>query len=125
MKHAPHLYARALAELIAEGKHKNIEENFLALLKKNRDLKHLPKIIQLAERNLVAQDGGREVVVETAHPVSDIKKKIHALLKPHDIVREETNPELLSGMRITINGERQIDGSLKTQLDQLFGTHRI
>jgi len=127
MKYTPRLYAKALTTLLlekhSEANEKDFLKNLLLLLEKNGDKKHLPEIIRLTERELAAKEGGREVLVETARKIPDLKKKLHHLLKPHDIVKEEINEELLAGARITINGESQIDASMKSQISSLFGAH--
>jgi F0F1-type ATP synthase delta subunit len=121
MKYTPHLYARALTSLLEKGLSKTEEDsvvqNLLALLKRNGDLKHLPKIISLAEHQLIENQGGRNITIETARPIPDIKKKIHFLLRANDVVEEKINPAILAGVRVVINGESQIDASLKSQLD--------
>lgn len=127
MRHPARLYAQALTSLLEKGVSKNKEEemaqNLLALLKKNGDSKKLSEIIHLAEKILVTRDGGREVVIETAHPIPDLKKKLHKLLTAHDIVEERINPMILAGVRVTVNGETQIDASLRSELDKLFASH--
>ncbi len=112
-----------LLEKHSEAKEEDFLKNLLLLLQENGDMKHLLEIIRLTERELVAQEGGREVLVETARKIPDIRKKLRHLLKPHDIVKEEINEEILAGARITMNGESQIDASMKSQINSLFGTH--
>ena len=124
MKHSSRLYARALSQLIAQTDRSHeaekISKNFLALLKRNGDSRKIREIIQLTEIELAHQKGGRHIVVETARPMDDIRKQLKAWLRPEDIVEEKINSTLVAGVRLTIDGETQVDASLKSQLDQLF-----
>lgn len=124
MKYKPTIYAQALAEAIIENKGKGEAEmlkNFLALVRRNGDESQLRKIVDEADRLIRRSTGVRKVVVESARP---LKKPAATLLKNFlkegDVVQEKVNPELVAGMRITLDDELQFDGSLKGKLDKLF-----
>ena len=121
MKYKSKIYAKALADLISESKDKHMVENFLSLLKKNRDFKRAKEIIVLAENELLKKTGNRRIILETARETEtkDILKKN---IKKGDILEEKINPDLVAGLKVTINGERQIDFSLKNKLDNIFLT---
>ncbi|MEK7187216.1 MAG: F0F1 ATP synthase subunit delta [Patescibacteria group bacterium] len=120
MKYSARFYAKALAEVIHDGKEKDAASHLVSILKKNGDLKHLPEIIRLTEKALIEKDGGRSVVIETARPIADIEKKLHSFLKKEDSIETKVNPDLVAGVRVTINGESQIDASLQSELSKLL-----
>lgn len=113
MKHKASVYAKALA--IADPK-KFKMESFLRLLEKNGDAKKLKEVIALAEKMLLAKNGNKKIVIETARP---LKKKI-AIAKKGDVVEEKISPGLIAGMKVIVDGERQLDFSMKNILDNIF-----
>jgi len=124
MKYPVTAYAKALGEAITatEGRrNEEIIKNFLALVRKNGDEARLPKILHETEQFLREKDGTKQFVVESARP---LEKRAEALFKgmekPGDSFEEKIDPELIAGVKITVNGERQFDGSLKGKLDKLF-----
>jgi F0F1-type ATP synthase delta subunit len=132
MKHAPHVYAKALVEVLEDAskaqhetkaKDDEIAKNFLALVRKNGDESHLKKILEEASRFARGKTGVRKVTVESARALKPAQKEtIKKFLKPGDIVEERIDPELIAGIRITLNDELQFDGSLRNKLNQAFGS---
>ena len=124
MKYSHHLYAQALAAVIADAKGAEAErfaKNFLALIHKNGDEAHARKILEEAARLLRGKKGVRKVTIGTARQMPPKQKTIlKAFLKPSDVVEERIDPDLIAGVRITIDDEKQFDGSLKGKLDKLF-----
>ena len=143
MKYSIHDYARALALAIEaagtgtgvkgtkgaqsaqeKSTHKKsaIERNFLALVRKNGDEVRLLKIVDEAARLLRSKGGERDVRIESARALSASQEKIvHRLVKAGDSVRYATNPDLIAGVKVTVNDEIQFDGTMKAKLDTLFG----
>jgi len=105
MKHKAKEYAKALAEV----KKFNLK-NFLRLLEKNGDRKKLKEIVALAEKMLY-----RKITIETARKV-----KVAWPKKKSDLIEEKINPSLIAGVKITVNGEKQLDFSLKNKLEKIF-----
>lgn len=105
MKYKAKDYARAIA-----GVKKFDPKVFLRLLEKNGDLKKAKAIIAELEKL-----NHRKVVIETAR-----KTKTTWDFGKNDIVEEKVNLELVAGAKITINGEKQIDFSLKNKLEKIF-----
>lgn len=117
MKYSPKLYAQAL--IAAKGN--KVISNFLDLLRRNRDEKKLPQIITEAENLLLLKSGKRKVIIESARPLNDNQKKLlQKILKPGDVLEEKISPELIAGVKITINGELQFDGTLARKLKKMF-----
>ena len=123
MKYSVNAYAKALAEAALDGKAHAPEviKNFLALVRKNGDEAHMRSIIAAAERFMWKKSALRKVTVESARK---LKQPVHALFREiigsNDVVEERINAALVAGVRITINEEMQLDGSLRGTLDKLF-----
>jgi F0F1-type ATP synthase delta subunit len=124
MRYSTQNYAKALASAVSQAKPEDntrIIRNFKRLLRKSGDETHAEKIVKEAERMLLFQGGGREIVFESARPlVVPPHKSFPGFTTREDIVTLRTNPDLVAGVRVTVNGEREFDGSLKGKLDKLF-----
>jgi F0F1-type ATP synthase delta subunit len=125
MKYPSSIYAKALAEVIADKRitdSDSVVRNVLALVERNGDGAHLGEILADAAKFARRNEGVREVVLESARPMSDAQRKaLTALVDARDVVREVIDPGLVAGVRIVVDDERQYDGSLKGKLDKLFG----
>jgi hypothetical protein len=82
----------------------------LRLLQKNGDMKKAKEIIALIKKSLY-----RNITIETARKVQMKWPK-----QKSDLVEEKIAPGLIAGARITIDGERQLDFSLKNKLKNIF-----
>lgn len=129
MKYPGYIYAKALSDAIAGAENKSaaerekIAENFIAMVRRNGDEMHLPKILEEAARFVRGKRGIHKVTIESARPLKpEQKKSLRQFIKEGDVVEEHINPELIAGVKIIVNDERQFDGSLKGKLDKLFGT---
>jgi F0F1-type ATP synthase delta subunit len=125
MKHPAQLYARALAAVLAKKpppeKRKKILRNFLELLRKNNDERLLKKIVPEAERLILEQQGGRKIVLESARPLKRRHKELlRKILRRSDAVEEKVSPGLVAGLKITVNGETQFDGTLAGKLKRML-----
>ena len=125
MKYSLKNYGQSLAEAILEnqGVQKDaVAKNFMRMLEKNGDEVHAGKIVREAERILRRVDRVRSVTIEAARPLSaGAKKSLAGFVKSGDVVDYRVNPELVAGVRIIIDDEREFDGSLRGKLDKLFG----
>src|SRR3989344_841986 len=123
MKSKPKIYARVLVDVMMSkkntGNEKKIVDNFLKLLKKNVDVKNAMEIIRLAEVFILQKTGNKKITLETAREIGR-KNIFKEIVRRHDIVEEKIDPELIAGIRITVNGEKQLDFSLKNKLDKIF-----
>ncbi len=125
MKYQPKYYATALVETLANKTsaehHKAVAKKFLELVAKNGDGNSLRKIISQAEKLIRVKTGERKVEIESARALTPAQKKsllhfVHA----KDTVEEKINPELIAGVKITLDEESQLDFSLRRKLDRLF-----
>lgn len=125
MKYSVHTYARALVEAIEDPNISDsvIEKNFLALVKKYGDEGHLARILEEASRLARGKSGMRKVSIDSARALSASQKEhLAQFIKPHDEVEERIDPELIAGIKITVNDELQFDGSLKNKLNKVLGS---
>ncbi len=111
MKVKPKLYAQA----IVDARKFNMG-NFLRLLEKNGDMKKLKHITALVEKMLLAKSGNQKIMLETARALH----KKFKVGKRGDVVEEKINPDLIAGIKIIVNGEKQLDFSLQKKLNEIF-----
>lgn len=126
MRYSPDNYAKAFLAAIANKapeEQQSAIRRFLAAVKKFGDAGNLNKILAALELAITKERGGREVVMESAREVlPQLRKELEAKFKPEDLIRERTNPTLIAGIRILIDGEWMVDVSLKRRLEKLFST---
>jgi len=125
MRYSPSLYARAFAEVAAKplsaAEEKRAIENFIQLIKKSGDWGSIDKIIATTEKLTRQKIGVRKFVFETARPLGKMLERLHKeLTKPTDVIEEKVNPSLVAGVKITVDDEREWDGSLAQKLEKLF-----
>ncbi|OGZ02334.1 MAG: hypothetical protein A2946_02460 [Candidatus Liptonbacteria bacterium RIFCSPLOWO2_01_FULL_53_13] len=125
MKYHYRIYAKALAataakhlspEAVTKGAH-----HFLAVLERNGDRAALPKIVALAEELFLKRGGKKKVVVESARPlVAHARAELENKFAKGDVIEEKIVPSLIAGVRITVNGEEQLDMSFSHKMNKLF-----
>ena len=125
MKYPPKTYAKAFSEaaknLRSVEKQDAMVKKLIEIAIKNGDGSQLQKIAAYAEKIMREETGKQKIVVESARPLHRRKNElVKHIAKTGDIIEEKTNPALVAGVKITINDERQFDGSLKRKLDKLF-----
>jgi len=134
MKYKTKDYAKALADILSDpafakataGDEKKIDENkisggFIKLLERQNDLKKSKEIIELAEFLLAKKNNKKLVTFETARKLSEAQRKM--LLKSTeagDIIKEKINPELMAGVKIIVDNEKQLDQTLLKKINSLF-----
>jgi len=123
MKYKSKLYAQALAEILAEKKlvltDKKLVDNFLNLLAKNGDLKKAKEIIALAETIYLKKSGNKKFILETARELGK-NNILKGFAKEGDALVHKISPEMVAGIKITINNEKQLDFSLQKKLNEIF-----
>jgi len=123
MKYKVKDYATALAEILSENKFsdKKISQGLIKLLERQNDLKKSKEIIDLAEFLLAKKNNKKSITFETARELSASQRKI--LLKSTekgDIITEKINPELIAGVKIIVDDEKQLDQTLLKKINKLF-----
>lgn len=123
MKYSPKIYAKALVELILSKQTPiQIKKNtagFLEFLAKNGDRKKASQIISLAEGLFYEKTGKRKIVLEIARKIEK-KNLLKDFFQEGDMVKEKINPELIAGIKVIINNNKQLDFSLKNKLEKIF-----
>ncbi len=93
------------------------------LLRKNRDLARLERILKEFEKQWLRESGLRKVEIESAAPASGkLKEEIKKILGEKILFSEKVNAGILAGVKILVDGELMIDASAKRQLDQILGS---
>ncbi|MBI3273672.1 MAG: F0F1 ATP synthase subunit delta [Candidatus Colwellbacteria bacterium] len=124
MKYSPKTYAAALM-----GALKNVPENsqslllrrFLEIITKNGDWAGIRKILSAVSEFSVRESGGRMVKLEFARAVpADFISKLSSVFRAEDYIEVAINTQLVAGVRLTIDGEKEFDGSLQKKLNRLF-----
>lgn len=124
MKYAPNQYAKAFMSVVARApttKRAEFTKRFLRSVQKNGDLSRIRQILNAIERHFVAERGGAWVRLEFARPqpecaVAALRERFGA----RDHVEVAVRPELVAGVRITQNGDTELDYSLARKLKKLF-----
>lgn len=124
MRYSIESYAKALAEVVLHAKGKDdaaIAKNFFALLQKNNDETRVRKILEAAERFIHRGSGTRKVILESARSLRRSPKSLlKDIVRPGDAIEERIDPSLIAGVKIVVNDELQLDGSLRGKLDAMF-----
>lgn len=121
MKYAPHIYAKALVEVLEDPRVKTetATKNFIALVRKNGDEAHVRKILEEASRFSRGRDGIRKVTIASARALTAAQDAdVRRFLEKGDVVEKRIEPDLVAGVKIIIDDELQFDGSLKKKLDR-------
>ena|SRR3989338_3990644 len=113
MKYSPAVYAKAFWEVRPDA------ERFLNVVHKNGDFSRVDKIVAALEAIATHEQGGRMINLEFARE-TELAEKFK--FKSHDHVRVAINPALVAGVRITIDGEQELDQSLQRKLNTLWHT---
>lgn len=123
------LYAKALAEVILASEKArggrastdSIVKNFVQFLEKNGQMHGAKEILNLAEDFLLVKQGKRKITFETARRLTaDHRAKLKEFVEEGDIVKEKVNHELIAGVKITINNEKQFDNSMLNKINNLL-----
>lgn len=128
MNYSAKLYAKAFTETLLEKDKILVDQkikNFLELIKKNRDQRKLKEIIRLADKFINQRTGRRKLLIESARPLSPENEKIvNTIAKPSDSLEKKVNPDIIAGLKITINDELLLDGSFSKKLTKILNAPR-
>lgn len=119
MKYPIKIYAKALAESLIgkkEDGQKKILNNFVALVERNRDESKLKKILEKAQNIYLKKTGKNRISIEFARENEKHLKLLKTFIKEGDVLEEKINPDLIAGVKIILNGEKQFDYSLSKKI---------
>lgn len=130
MRYSINNYVEAFTEVMAGAsslpaqagdKKDKLTASFLKLLQKTGDIKHAKKILEAVHKKIINKKGGKWVNIETARKISESQNKsLKHKFSEKDHVEFKINPELVAGVRITVNGEEELNNSLQNKLNKLF-----
>lgn len=124
MKYSPQTYAEALESVLATtpaGEEDQVLKDFAAVIKKHGDQGSGEHIAHAFEALSVRKDGGRMVILETARVLPDLElDKLKKSFGPKDRLTIKQNPELVAGVRIIIDSERELDMTMAGKLEKMF-----
>src|SRR3989338_9317744 len=123
MRYSVNNYVEAFAEVVKEVPQDKAVNGLLRLLVRTGDIKHSGKILESIHKKLVIEKGGKWVNVEVAREQMPKKGLLKSKFSGKDYIDYKINPELVAGMRITINGEEEVDNSLHNKLKKLFNNN--
>lgn len=118
-------YAKALSDVLSEKatdlESKKKAGNFLKLLEKNGDMRKAKEIINLTETIFFNKTGRKKITLESARKLNETQRKELKFLETSgDITEEKINKNLIAGIKIIINGNKQFDASLQKKLQNIF-----
>ncbi|MGA2418118.1 MAG: F0F1 ATP synthase subunit delta [Candidatus Staskawiczbacteria bacterium] len=123
------LYATALAEILSgpafakasAGEEKKIIDNFVKILVSAGLEKKSKEILDLAEKYLLAKQGKNKITFEIARRITaENRALLKQFVKEGDVVKEKVNHELIAGVKIIINNEKQFDNSMLSKLNNIL-----
>lgn len=120
---SPSFWARAFRKALREADmpEQKLADNLAAAIQRHAGAAHRLRIAESVSQELVHHHGGRWVVVETARPLTNaLREKVRKAFSSKDYIEERVRPEIISGMRIIVDGEKEFDGSLKRKLDEVL-----
>jgi F-type H+-transporting ATPase subunit delta len=125
-KISPKQYAMALYQAVKDKPADQLNQtfdNFLKLVRQNKDWKNLNKIVNAFTKVYLAEENMSEATVITAREISEallakIKKWLESLSQTSVSLKKEVDPSLLGGLVVRQN-DTIMDASLKTKLKKL------
>ncbi|MDP2668990.1 MAG: F0F1 ATP synthase subunit delta [bacterium] len=123
MRYPAEAYAKAFSEALTEhpSKKDHIIKSFLGAVSKNGDWPAIEKILNLITQKITHGSGGRVVSAEFARPLSD--KMISEFKKQFpagDHVEISVKPGLIAGVRVLVDGEKELDMTLAKKINKLL-----
>ena len=116
-------YATALFESLSEAKPSEQEmvlKSFAAILARNYDRSLFAKIAMQLKKLERSKAGAHDVVVTSARALApSVLQQIGEKVGKNSRIREVIDPWVLGGMKVLINDELVIDGTLKTRIARM------
>lgn len=116
-------YATAfVSALKGTGSKEKILEKFIETIRRHNNWSRRHQILAACEKKWRRAEGKSLVIIESARELSTVQRtQLLAQFKNknHD-VEYTINPSLIAGVKILINDEKQLDGSLNNKLRKIF-----
>lgn len=116
-------YAAAfISALTGTGAKEKIVERFIETIRRHNDWSRRHQIIAACEKKWRKIEGKSLITIESARELS---KERYAQLTKHfkdkkSDIESRINPSLIAGVKILIDDEKQLDGSLNSKLQKIF-----
>ncbi|MFH1769256.1 MAG: F0F1 ATP synthase subunit delta [Parcubacteria group bacterium] len=124
MRYSSTMYATAFWDVLStapEANHGHMIRNFVKLVSKNGDLSRSNTIIEEIQKIYVAKEGGRMIKLEFARKQPEtLINQLKQGFTEDDLIQIEINPSLVAGVRVTIDGESELDKTMRRKLTRLF-----
>ena len=124
MRYSSRMYAAAFAASLRGANAQDYERRvsrFVALLAKNGDLGRAGAVVEEFEKITSQRNGGHYITLEFARAVDKEKESaLKTQFSEKDIFKRTITPSLIAGVRMTVDGDRELDVSLAGKLTQLF-----
>ncbi len=120
------LYADAfIAAIKGTGGKEKIVERFIEAIRRHNDWSRRHQILTACEKKWRRAEGRTLVTIESARELSkEQRAKLTKQFKDkHHDVEYKTNPSLIAGVKILIDDEKQLDGSLRRKLNEIFSSN--
>ncbi len=120
-RYTPKQYATALFESLQEkGVNADaVVKSFAQMLAGNYDRALLPKVIMQLKKLERTKAGKHEVVLTSAKPLEkSVVVQVKQKVGEKSDIREVIDPSVLGGVKILINDEVIIDGTLKRKIER-------
>lgn len=114
-----------MAEALLDKRRKAPIERVIAraveFIKTQGQERQVKSVLRAACDLVLAKSGKRRITIESARVLNRKQKKMIAGIgKMGDVMEERIDPRLIAGLRITIDGQLQWDGSLHKKLESIF-----
>ncbi len=124
MRYSALIYADAFLKSVKNAPISSVAamvQRFIRVVEKNGDAPHLSRIADVIEKKMIRQNGGKTVTLEFARPLErTLVDTLRANFDEKDQITVVTNPELIAGVRVTINEEEELDHSMARTLKTMF-----
>lgn len=117
-------YATAFLEATSTLSGHSREEavkRFVALVHKQGNARRLPQVAETFERMVVKKEGGKYVELSVANELAEkLLKELKSNFSNKDHVTTKVDQTLIAGVRVTIDGEHELDWSMQARLNKIF-----
>lgn len=127
MTNSAHTYAVVFLESV--GKLSGTDqgeavERFVSIVHRQGWGRRLSQIVEEIERLVVKKAGGKYVELSIASGSSEgLLKELRSHFTNKDKVITKVDPSLIAGVRVTVDGEKELDWSMRRRLDSLFSNN--
>jgi F0F1-type ATP synthase delta subunit len=122
LRYQPKDYAKALLESLKTfpKKEEEILRSFVRVLASHNDFSKWRRTSELFEKLHIQEYGEKHIEVHMARDDSGYRKKVLQALPRGSKVIFRIDPSLIGGIKVFINKETLIDGSISKRVNKLF-----